>query len=149
MPGHGRAFADSHKELPTVHADLDTLDAWDFAPFKALSDMPIAMTAHVVFTAIDRKRPATQSKKAIKLIRQHLGFNGLLLSDDLVMNALSGTLTERAEASLTSRAMTMLTPAAMATAHSPRRNDWIARCTAVSADEHAVSTASDGPRRPS
>ena len=100
MPGHGRAFADSHKELPTVHADLDTLDAWDFAPFKALSDMPIAMTAHVVFTAIDKKRPATQSKKAIKLIRQHLGFNGLLLSDDLVMNALSGTLTERAEASL-------------------------------------------------
>jgi beta-N-acetylhexosaminidase len=62
--------------------------------------MPIAMTAHIVFTAIDAKRPATQSKKAIKLIRQHLGFHGLLLSDDLVMNALSGTLTERAEASL-------------------------------------------------
>jgi beta-N-acetylhexosaminidase len=100
MPGHGRAFADSHKELPTVHADLDTLDAWDFAPFKALSDMPIAMTAHVVFTAIDPKHPATQSKKAIKVIRRHLGFQGLLLSDDLVMNALSGTLTERAEASL-------------------------------------------------
>lgn len=100
MPGHGRAFADSHKELPTVHADLDTLEGWDFAPFKALSDMPIAMTAHVVFTAIDPKNPATQSKKAIKLIRKHLGFQGLLLSDDLVMNALSGTLTERAEASL-------------------------------------------------
>ncbi|MBU2167206.1 MAG: beta-N-acetylhexosaminidase [Alphaproteobacteria bacterium] len=100
MPGHGRAFADSHKELPTVHADLDTLDGWDFAPFKALSDMPIAMTAHVVFTAIDPKHPATQSKKAIKLIRKHLSFKGLLLSDDLVMNALSGTLTERAEASL-------------------------------------------------
>jgi beta-N-acetylhexosaminidase len=61
MPGHGRAFADSHKELPVVHADLATLDAWDFAPFKALSDMPIAMTAHVVFDAIDRKRPATTS----------------------------------------------------------------------------------------
>lgn len=100
IPGHGRAFADSHKELPTVHADLDTLDAWDFAPFKALSDMPIAMTAHVVFTAIDPTNPATQSKKAIKLIRKHIGFKGLLLSDDLVMNALSGTLTERAEASL-------------------------------------------------
>lgn len=100
MPGHGRAFADSHKELPTVHADLETLDAWDFAPFKALSDMPIGMTAHIVFTAIDAKRPATQSKKAIKLIREHLGFGGLLLSDDLVMNALSGTLTERAEKSL-------------------------------------------------
>lgn len=100
MPGHGRAFADSHKELPTVHADLETLDAWDFAPFKALSDMPIGMTAHIVFTAIDKKRPATQSKKAIRLIREHLGFGGLLLSDDLVMNALSGTLTERAEKSL-------------------------------------------------
>lgn len=100
MPGHGRAFADSHKELPTVHADLETLDAWDFAPFKSMSDMPIAMTAHVVFTAIDKKRPATQSKKAIRLIRDHLGFDGLLLSDDLVMNALSGTLTQRAEAAL-------------------------------------------------
>lgn len=100
MLGHGRAFADSHKELPTVHADFDALDAWDFAPFKALSDMPIAMSAHVVFTAIDPKRPATTSKKAVKLMREHLGFQGLLLSDDLVMNALSGTLTERAEAAL-------------------------------------------------
>jgi beta-N-acetylhexosaminidase len=100
MPGHGRAFGDTHKELPTVHADLATLDAWDFAPFKALSDMPIGMTAHIVFTAIDAKRPATQSKKAIRLIREILGFKGLLLSDDLVMNALSGTLTERAAKSL-------------------------------------------------
>ncbi|MFN3669199.1 MAG: beta-N-acetylhexosaminidase [Brevundimonas sp.] len=100
MPGHGRAFADTHKELPTVHADLETLDGWDFAPFKALSDMPIGMTAHIVFAAIDRKHPATQSKKAIKLIRERLGFGGLLLSDDLVMSALSGTLTERARKSL-------------------------------------------------
>ncbi|KQS55559.1 beta-hexosaminidase [Brevundimonas sp. Leaf363] len=100
MPGHGRAFADSHKELPTVHADLDALDGWDFAPFKALSDMPIGMTAHIVFTAVDKKRPATQSKKAIKLVREHLGFGGLLLSDDLCMNALSGNLTERAQKSL-------------------------------------------------
>lgn len=100
MPGHGRAFADTHKELPTVHADLDTLDAWDFAPFKSLSDMPIGMTAHIVFTAIDRKNPATQSRKAIRMIRERLGFGGLLLSDDLVMNALSGSLTERAEKSL-------------------------------------------------
>jgi beta-N-acetylhexosaminidase len=100
MPGHGRAFADSHKELPTVHADLEDLDAWDFAPFKALSDMPIGMTAHIVFTAIDKTRPATQSRKAIRLIRERLGFGGLLLSDDLCMNALSGSLTERAERSL-------------------------------------------------
>ena len=100
MKPHGRAFGDTHKELPTVHADLETLDAWDFAPFRALSDMPIGMTAHIVFTAIDRKRPATQSKRAIRLIREELGFGGLLLSDDLVMNALSGSLTERAEKSL-------------------------------------------------
>lgn len=100
MPGHGRAFADSHKELPTVHADLEHLDAWDFAPFKALSDMPIGMTAHIVFTAIDRKRPATQSRSAIRLIRERLGFGGLLLSDDLCMNALSGDLTERAKKAL-------------------------------------------------
>ena len=100
MPGHGRAFADTHKELPTVHADLATLDDWDFAPFKALSDMPIGMTAHIVFTAVDGKHPATQSKKAIRLIRERLGFGGLLLSDDLVMSALSGTLTDRARKSL-------------------------------------------------
>ena len=100
MPGHGRAFGDTHKELPTVHADLATLDAWDFAPFRALSDMPIGMTAHIVFTAVDPKRPATQSRKAIRMIRERLGFGGLLLSDDLVMNALSGTLTERAHKAL-------------------------------------------------
>nr|WP_315053307.1 beta-N-acetylhexosaminidase [uncultured Brevundimonas sp.] len=100
MPGHGRAFADSHKALPVVHADLPTLDAWDFAPFKALSDMPMAMTAHVVFTAIDRKRPATTSKRAIRLMRDQLGFGGLILSDDLSMQALSGGLDERARAAL-------------------------------------------------
>ena len=100
MPGHGRAFADSHKDLPTVHADFDTLDGWDFAPFKALSDMPWAMTAHIVFTAVDRKRPATQSKKAVKMMRGHLGFAGLIMTDDLSMQALSGNLGERAHQSL-------------------------------------------------
>lgn len=100
MPGHGRAFADSHKDLPTVHADLDTLDDWDFAPFRAMSDMPLAMTAHIVFTAIDRKRPATQSKKAIRLMREHLGFSGLIMTDDLSMQALKGSLGERAHQSL-------------------------------------------------
>ena len=100
MPGHGRAFADSHHDLPVVHADLKTLDAWDFAPFRALSDMPAAMTAHVVFTAIDGKRPATISKKAVKLMRRELGFGGLIVTDDLSMKALSGSLTERAEAAL-------------------------------------------------
>ena len=100
MPGHGRAFADSHKDLPTVHADFETLDAWDFAPFKALSDMPLAMTAHIVFAAIDKKRPATQSKKAVRLMREHLGCSGLILTDDLSMQALKGSLGERANQSL-------------------------------------------------
>ncbi|WAC60963.1 beta-N-acetylhexosaminidase [Brevundimonas sp. SL130] len=100
MPGHGRAFADSHKNLPTVHADFDSLDAWDFAPFKAMSDMPWAMTAHIVFTAVDRKRPATQSKKAVRMMREHLGFAGLIMTDDLSMQALSGSLGERAHQSL-------------------------------------------------
>lgn len=100
MPGHGRAFADSHKALPVVHADLAVLDGWDFAPFKALSDMPLAMTAHVVFDAIDPKRPATTSKKAVKLMRGPLGFGGLIITDDLSMKALSGSLRERAEAAL-------------------------------------------------
>jgi len=100
MPGHGRAFGDSHKELPVVHADLVTLDAWDFAPFRSLSDMPMAMTAHVVFDAIDPKRPATTSRKAVRLMRERLGFAGLIVTDDLSMQALSGSLTDRAEAAL-------------------------------------------------
>lgn len=100
MPGHGRAFADSHHALPVVHADLATLDSWDFAPFRALSDMPLAMTAHVVFDAIDPKHPATTSKKAVKLMRKELGFGGLIMTDDLSMKALSGSVRERAEASL-------------------------------------------------
>nr|WP_314438388.1 beta-N-acetylhexosaminidase [uncultured Brevundimonas sp.] len=100
MPGHGLALADSHKDLPTVDADFATLDAWDFAPFKAMSDMPMAMTAHIVFTAIDSKRPATQSRKAVRLMRDHLGFGGLILTDDLSMQALKGSLGERAHQSL-------------------------------------------------
>ncbi|HYD26292.1 beta-N-acetylhexosaminidase [Brevundimonas sp.] len=100
MPGHGRAFADSHHDLPVVHADLKTLDGWDFAPFRALSDMPLAMTAHVVFDAVDPKRPATTSRKALKLMREGLGFGGLIMTDDLSMKALTGSLRERAEAAL-------------------------------------------------
>ena len=100
IPGHGRAFADSHHDLPVVHAGFETLDGWDFVPFKVLSDMPMAMTAHVVYDAVDPKRPATTSKKAIRIIRDHLGFGGLLMSDDLSMKALNGSLTERAEAAL-------------------------------------------------
>ena len=101
IPGHGRAMSDSHLELPVVKAKLAELDARDFAPFRVLSDMPMAMTAHVVYTAIDRKNPATTSKKAIKkIIRESIGFDGLLMSDDLSMKALSGDFRQRAKDSL-------------------------------------------------
>ena len=101
IPGHGRAMADSHLELPVVKAKLAELEARDFAPFRVLSDMPMAMTAHVVYTAIDRNRPATTSRKAIKkIIRESIGFDGLLMSDDLSMKALSGDFRQRAKDSL-------------------------------------------------
>jgi beta-N-acetylhexosaminidase len=101
IPGHGRAKADSHLELPVVEASLEDLDARDFAPFRVLSDMPMAMTAHVIYSAIDPKRPATTSKKALrKVIRGAIGFDGLVMSDDLSMKALSGDFTERAEQAL-------------------------------------------------
>jgi len=101
IPGHGRAQADSHLELPVVDAAWDELDARDFAPFKALSDMPLAMTAHVIYAAIDAKRPATTSRKVLrKVVRAAIGFDGLLMSDDLSMNALKGDLRDRAEDAL-------------------------------------------------
>ncbi len=100
MPGHGRAMADSHKELPRVTASDAELEA-DIAPFHALNHAPIAMTAHIVFTAWDADRPATQSPTVInQIIRQRIGFDGLLLTDDLDMEALSGTVPERAALSL-------------------------------------------------
>jgi beta-N-acetylhexosaminidase len=99
-PGHGRALADSHHDLPVVETPLDELEAWDFRPFRACSDMPLAMTAHVVFTAVDAKRPATTSRAALGLMRGALGFGGLVMTDDLSMKALSGSLGQRARASL-------------------------------------------------
>ena len=99
--GHGRAKADSHLALPVVDAPWDDLLARDIAPFATLSDMPAAMTAHVVYTAIDRNRPATTSKKVVrKIIRESIGFDGLLMSDDLSMKALSGDFKQRAKDSL-------------------------------------------------
>jgi beta-N-acetylhexosaminidase len=93
IPGHGRAGADSHKALPVVEASLAELEARDFAPFRALRDMPMAMTAHVVYTAIDRTHPATTSSRVIgDVIRGAIGFQGLLMSDDISMKALSGDL---------------------------------------------------------
>lgn len=101
IPGHGRAFADSHHDLPVVDASLDELRAHDFAPFKALADAPMAMTAHVVYTAIDALRPATTSPAMIAdIIRGEIGFDGLLMSDDVSMKALSGDFATRTEAIL-------------------------------------------------
>lgn len=101
IPGHGRANADSHMALPVVEAAYDELSASDFAPFRALSDMPMGMTAHVVYPAVDKKRPATTSRKVIReVVRRDIGFDGLLMTDDLSMKALSGDFTERAAASL-------------------------------------------------
>jgi beta-N-acetylhexosaminidase len=101
IPGHGRARADSHLDLPVVEASLAELDARDFAPFRAVSDMPLAMTAHVVYAAIDKAAPATTSRRVIsRFIRGSIGFDGLLMSDDLSMKALKGDFAERARASL-------------------------------------------------
>ena len=99
-PGHGRAEVDSHVDLPRVSADLAAL-ARDFAPFKALADLPIAMTAHVTYLALDPERPATTSRFVIeRIIRGEINFDGLLLSDDLSMEALKGSLGSRAENAL-------------------------------------------------
>jgi beta-N-acetylhexosaminidase len=97
VPGHGRATVDSHFSCPVVTTPRDALEASDFAPFRALRDMPWAMTAHVVYTAIDDARPATLSPRVIgEIIRGFIGFDGVLLSDDLSMQALGGGLGERA-----------------------------------------------------
>ena len=99
VPGHGRAACDSHHGLPVVEAGLDVLEAQDFRPFRALRDLPMAMSAHVVFTAIDPDRPATQSAAVIaRIIRGAIGFDGLLMTDDLSMHALTGPFRARAEA---------------------------------------------------
>jgi len=96
IPGHGRARVDSHKALPVVEADAGLLDATDFAPFRALADIPWAMTAHVVYGAIDARRPATLSPTVIDtVIRGSIGFDGVLVSDDIDMGALAGTTGER------------------------------------------------------
>jgi len=94
MPGHGRATNDSHHDLPTVTASADDLRAQDFAVFKALSDAPMGMTAHIRFTEFD-EAPATQSAAMIELIRKEIGFNGLLMTDDIAMQALAGSIAER------------------------------------------------------
>ncbi len=101
LPGHGRARIDSHLELPRVAAGRDELEAGDFEAFRLLSDAPWAMTAHIVYEAVDPERPATVSPEVIgEVIRGSIGFQGVLVSDDLSMQALSGTLAERTRALL-------------------------------------------------
>jgi beta-N-acetylhexosaminidase len=101
IPGHGRASVDSHRQLPVVKADRATLVATDFAAFRALSHLPLGMTAHVVYTAIDPIAPATTSVTLVRdVIRGWLGFRGLLMSDDISMGALSGSIEERSRAAI-------------------------------------------------
>lgn len=101
IPGHGRAGADSHLALPRVSAKADELSASDFVTFRSLNSCPMAMTAHVVYEAIDPHRPATTSPKVIRdVIRGEIGFDGLLMSDDVSMNALSGPISVRVKAAL-------------------------------------------------
>jgi beta-N-acetylhexosaminidase len=101
IPGHGRATADSHRALPVVEADQATLRSTDFAAFRPLSDLPLAMTAHVVYTAIDPIAPATTSVTLVRdVIRGWLKFAGVLMSDDISMNALSGSIEERSRAAI-------------------------------------------------
>ena len=100
IPGHGRAMADSHLSLPRVDAPLGELEKIDFPPFRALADMPLAMTAHIVYSALDSE-PATTSARIIEeVIRGAIGFDGCLMSDDLSMKALSGDFAERTKAAL-------------------------------------------------
>ena len=101
IPGHGRATVDSHKALPVVDTDLAVLHDTDFAPFRALNAAPWAMTAHVVYTAVDADNCATFSAKVVdRVIRGDIGFDGLLISDDLSMHALTGSFAERTQRAL-------------------------------------------------
>jgi beta-N-acetylhexosaminidase len=101
MPGHGRARADSHHDLPIVDASLDELRAHEFRPIRHLDDMPLAMTAHLVFTALDAKNPATISRKIVReIMRGELGFDGLIMTDDISMKALSGSFEAKSRAAI-------------------------------------------------
>ena len=100
LPGYGRASVDGHLELPRVEADLDDLATREFAPFRALGDIRMGMTAHVVLPAIDPGRPVTVSPDGVRAIRETIGYDGLLMTDDISMEALSGPVAERGAASL-------------------------------------------------
>jgi len=98
IPGHGRASVDSHLALPIVETGVEVLAAQDFLPFAANCGLPAAMTAHVTFTAVDDARPASVSERVTsEFIRGQIGFHGLLMSDDVSMQALAGTISQRAQ----------------------------------------------------
>ena len=99
-PGHGRAVVDSHEGLPRIDVPLAELDVTDFAPFRALSDLPMAMTAHIVLPEVDAVRPVTQSAAGISLLRERLGLGGFLMSDDISMGALAGSVAQRSAAAM-------------------------------------------------
>lgn len=101
IPGHGRGFVDSHMELPVVQTDYKELKHNDFFPFKQIKKVDWAMTAHILYNSIDPENPATTSKKVIDVIRSEIGFKGLLVSDCITMQALNGTMPQRAKQSFT------------------------------------------------
>ncbi len=103
MPGHGRAEVDSHLSVPKVDASLRELAQTDFAPFRALANLPMAMTAHVIYSAIDPDRPATTSARMVDVIRDDIGFEGFLMTDDISMQALSGDIGSRTKAAIAAR----------------------------------------------
>jgi beta-N-acetylhexosaminidase len=100
LPGYGLGVVDSHEDLPRVSAPLPELEAVDFAAFRPLADIPLGMTAHIVYEAVDPDAPATLSPTAIRLIREQLGFTGLLMTDDLSMGALPGSIADRARGAI-------------------------------------------------
>ncbi len=100
LPGHGRARSDSHHALPVVDAALADLEATDFAPFRALSDLPLGMTGHLLFPGLDGQAPVTTSARMIAMIREGLGFDGALMTDDISMQALAGPVADRGQAAL-------------------------------------------------
>lgn len=125
IPGHGRAGADSHHDLPVVNTTRAELEATDFAPFRTLARLPAAMTAHVLFTDIDRAHPASTSPSVTTdIIRGSIGFDGLLMSDDVSMKALGGPMRARAEAVLAAG------------------SDLVLHCNGVMAEMEAVASAS-------
>ncbi|MDX2094879.1 MAG: beta-N-acetylhexosaminidase [Alphaproteobacteria bacterium] len=140
IPGHGRATMDSHETLPVVSAPLAALEACDFAVFKALNDLPLAMTAHILYPALDAAQCATFSPIVLRYIREEIGFSGLIMSDDLSMKALGGSFAERTERSLEAGCDLVLHGNGALVGEPVR--DLMAELRAVAASSVAMSTQS-------